>query len=53
MADVEEARKREDETRRRDLEFAREVWRALWIMLDALAKRWGFGFEGPLEKRVK
>ena len=30
-----------------------QIWRALWIVLDAVAKRWAFHFEGPLDKRMK
>ena len=37
----------------RDRQFAKELWRALWIVLDALAKRWAFRFEDRLHKRVK
>ena len=32
-------------------EFWLEVWRALWILLDAIAKRWAFRFDSALEKR--
>ncbi len=42
-----------DELRRVNRPFWEQVWRAAWIVLDAIAKRWAFSFKSAFEKRVR
>lgn len=42
-----------EEVQRLNLPFWRQIWRVAWIVLDAVAKRWGFSFTSAFEKRIR
>ena len=42
-----------DELWRANRPFWKQIWRAGWIVLDAVAKKWGFSFKSAFEKRMR